>query len=166
MSADSSSGVTRFFANTTNFLSGPFVNTVKTLGYTMAPACLGAIGGRITGCGWRMGLVQGATGSLLHQLCIKPLGSVIGNNTGNQPGQFNDRSVFMLSTVGFVLQIAVPILVTKRYGGKLLTGAGAYAPFLLPGDTTQYTWRRGLVNNIAPAVAEFTISTLRGIDSK
>lgn len=158
------STATRFLANTTNFISGPFWGTVKTFGHAVIPAALGAIGGRLTGAGWQMGMLQGVAGTLLCRSTIMPIGKYVLRNEGTEPGQFNDNSIAMLSSAGLVVQYVVPVLITKNFGGPILAACGSKFPLLIPQNVADYTFKRGLLNNIAPALAETSIGALRELE--
>lgn len=145
----------------------------RKFGMLVAPAALGAIGGRLIGAGYRMGALQGAISGAVFSWTLRPLANLINANKGPGKDQIHQNTANILWVAGKILQIAVPVIVTVYAGDRILNAAAGLLPLsfkwlaAVDPSVSQYnTIVRALLVNIAPVCAQHFIEWLRGEDPR
>lgn len=142
----------------------------------IAPTVLGYMGGRITGVGAQVGLLQGLTSGAYHRFVHVPFQKYVRENTdptSKDSNKIGKNASDFFVCVGMVAGIAVPIFVTYCARDTITKGMDAHlAPdgwtkWLLTSNTTRvYTPLMGIAVNLAPTIAQHWISGWRNIDNQ
>lgn len=141
----------------------------RTVGIIIAPAILGHIGGRLTGAGAQIGLLQGAVSATYHNVIHIPIQKYIHANTGYpnpKKGEISPESARFFRGVGFICSLAAPILVTW-YCAPMLNKAcqrlpeGFFKKLMVSENKKEYGILTAISIAVAPIMTQHLISFLR-----
>lgn len=162
------SGASKFIIHTLNAASDAGWTVLTCGGRVIAPTALGAIGGWAVGYGASMGAFQGFTAGLLYSRVLTPVATFLKKHRGNGDDQIHPSTVDFLRLVGAVSEVAIPIVLTQKYGEVVLNRLAIALPTSIqwlaePSSAENFTVVRGICSIVAPVIMQCYIESFRTI---
>ncbi len=142
-----------------NFTADVFGQTIGKTGRLIAPTAFGMAGGWLTGVGASVGGFQGCATGVTYTWLLKPIGNYVRRHTGDGQDQIHGNTEALLYLSGTVIDVALPIFLTYKFGVPVLETLSQNSPewlayYLAPTLASNYTITKGVLANIAPMVVQ------------